>query len=125
MSGWTTITVDANSEEDAEQLREAFNNAADDEYNGARDGTGEKVEALMWGYGSGATMQTLRDNADLWERAVVMNCNDTSDSGSGTAYVSEGGTVSSVDSASGVERARGHDAADDLMYHIEGHVYMR
>jgi len=125
MSGWTTVTVDASSEQDAEELREAFNDAADDEYDGARDGSGTKVEALMWGYGSGATMRTLKENTDLWERAVVMECNDTSDSGSGTAYVAEGGTVSSVDSASGVERARGHDAADDLMYHIEGRVYMR
>jgi hypothetical protein len=125
MSGWTTVTVDANSEQDAEELREAFNDAADDKYDGARDGTGTKVEALMWGYGSGATMRTLKDNADLWDTAVVMECNDTSDSGSGTAYQSDGFSVETMDSASGAERARGHDAASDLRQYVSGHVYMR
>jgi|APHM01.1.fsa_nt_gi hypothetical protein len=125
MSGWTTVTVDARDETAAEQLREAFDTAASDEYDGSRGDEGATVEALMWGYGSGTTMSVLKDNADLWDSAVVMNCNDTSDSGSGTAYVSEGGTVSSVDSASGAERAMGHDAADRLQHHVSSRIYMR
>jgi hypothetical protein len=125
MSGWTTVTVDANSEKDAERLREAFNNAANDEYDGARDGSGAKVEALMWGYGSGVTKRVLKDHTHLWDTAVVMECNDTSDSGSGTAYQSDGSSVEAMDSASGAERARGHDAASDLRRYVSGHVYMR
>jgi hypothetical protein len=125
MSGWTTVTVDANSEKDAERLREAFNDAANDEYDGARDGSGTKVEALMWGYGSGVTKRVLKDHTHLWDTAVVMECNDTSDSGSGTAYQSDGSSVEAMDSASGAERARGHDAASDLRRYVSGHVYMR
>jgi len=125
MSGWTTITVDANSEEDAKELREAFNEAANNEYDGARDGDGACVEALMWGYGSGVTKRVLKNHTHLWDTAVVMECNDTTDSGSGTAYTSSGSSMETLDSASGAERARGHDAASDLRRHVSGHVYMR
>jgi len=125
MSGWTTVTVETEHVQDAEKLREAFNSATEDEYDGARDDDGERVEALIWGYGSATTMRVLTCNAHLWDTAIVMECNDTSDSGSGTVYVSEGGSTSSIDSASGVERARGHDAADQLKHHIDGRVYMR
>lgn len=125
MSGWTTVTVDATSEQNAERLREAFEDAATDEYDGTKERDDETVHALMWGYGSGITTRVLKNNSHLWESAVVMECNDTSDSGSGTAYVSEGGTVSEVDHATGAEMARGHDAADDLKHNVSGHVYMR
>lgn len=125
MSGWTTVTVDATDEQSAEKLREVFNNTADDEHDGARGGDGKRVRAIMWGYDSGDTMWVLKNNPDLWDTAVVMDCNDTTDAGSGTAYESNGTSVESIDSASGVEGARGRDAAHELERHVSGNVYMR
>jgi len=125
MSGWTTITVDANSEEDAEALREAFNEAANTDYDGAHYGDGTRVEALMWGYGSGTTQRVLNERSHLWETAVVVECNDTSNSGSGTAYESDGSTKEVLDSSSGAEGARGRDVASDLRRYVSGNVYIR
>lgn len=115
MSGWSTTTVKANDEDSAEQLRDALEDAGDDNYDRAdiRDGT--RVEALVWGYGGNTiALGVLRDHPDLWDEAIVMSCNDTSDSGSGSYYTSDGSSVEQEASASGYEGARGRDAAGEL-----------
>lgn len=125
MSGWTTFTVDAVDEQSADELRDAFEAGISAPSDATFGGDGASVRGLSWGYGDAQTMNVLKETTDLWERAVVMECNDTSDSGDGTAYESSDGSVERLDSAHGVESARGHDAADELNEYVSEHVYMR
>jgi len=122
MSGWSTITVICHSEEDAEEMRDAL--AAVCERDDDARVYDERVEALDWGYG-GTDMSVLKNNADLWTDAIVMQCNDTSDSGSGSYYESDGSSVTKEASASGYEGARGHDAAGELRGKAGFRPYMR
>jgi len=126
MSGWATVTAKANSPEEAEALREAFTEITERD-NDARIAAGDETEVrvLDWGYGSGASTGVLKDNAGLWSRAIVMECNDTSDSGSGSYYESDGSSVTKEASASGYEGARGHDAAGELRGKAGFRPYMR
>lgn len=126
MSGWATVTAKANSPEEAEALREAFTEITERD-NDARIAAGDETEVrvLDWGYGSGASTRVLKDNAGLWSRAIVMECNDTSDSGSGVYYESDGSSVEEKASASGYEGARGHDAAGELRGEAGFRPYMR
>jgi hypothetical protein len=128
MSGWATVTAKANSPEEAEALREAFTEITERD-NDARIAAGDETEVrvLDWGYGSGASVSVLKDNAGLWSRAIVMECNDTSDSGSGTYYESDGTKrgVEKEATASGYEGARGHDAAGELRGKAGFRPYMR
>lgn len=127
MSGWQTFTVDAVDEESAEELASTFNV----EYEGSMDGdarvSDEQVRGIEWGYHGGAMVMhdLLKRRTDLWQNAVLMDCNDTSDSGSGKAYSAEGGSMEQVDSAHGVEGARGRDASHELKRYVDGHVEMR
>lgn len=126
MSGWCTTTVDAVDEQAADQLREAFDKYQDSPGTGARDDSDDTVRALIWGYdGDHSARTVLRHNPDLWECAVVMRCNDTTDSGSGSAYESTDSGMEELDYASGAEGAMGRDAADNLRLFISGHVFMR
>jgi hypothetical protein len=128
MSGWATVTVKANSSEDAEELREAFSEITKKDRD-ARicDLEDAEVEVLDWGYGSSESVSVLKQNAGLWSEAIVMECNDTSDSGSGSYYTSDGTRrgVSEEATASGYEGARGHDAAGELRGKAGFSPYMR
>lgn len=126
MSGWATVTAKANSPEEAEELREALAGVCERE-DDARIAAGDETEvrALDWGYGSGESTRVLKRNAHLWSRAIVMECNDTSDSGSGSYYESDGSSATKEASASGYEGARGHDAAGELRGEAGFRPYMR
>lgn len=126
MSGWATITVETDEEDSAEELAKALGDAQDGHANRVDVRNGTRVEALVGGYdGNSIALGVLKDNAGLWDEAVVMSCNDTSDSGSGSVYESDGTSVEKTDSASGVEGARGHDAAQALATTEIGRPYMR
>jgi hypothetical protein len=128
MSGWATVTAKANSPEEAEELRDAFTEITErDDDARISNSDPEEVHILDWGYGSSESKRVLTENADLWLEAVVMECNDTTDSGSGRVYESDGTRrgVEKVDSAGGYEGARGHDAAGKLSTTMIGHPYMR
>lgn len=128
MSGWATVTAKANSPEEAEELREALAAICerDDDAWVAR-GDETEVRALDWGYGSGESTSVLKRNAGLWSEAIVMEANDTSDSGSGAYYTSDGTKrgVEKEATASGYEGARGHDAAGELRGKAGFRPYMR
>jgi len=84
MSGWTTVTAQCKDESDAKELREEFESITERDRDAKQTKT--EVRALDWGYGSSETISVLRENTDLWSDAIVMECNDTSGSGSGTYY---------------------------------------
>lgn len=128
MSGWATVTARARSPEEADELRDAFTEITErDDDARIANGDEAQVRVLDWGYGSGESVRVLKENADLWLDAIVMECNDTSDSGSGVYYTSDGTRrgVEKEASASGYEGARGHDAAGELRGKAGFRPYMR
>lgn len=51
-----------------------------------------------YGYGSGADCETiLRETAEMWNRAVILRANDTSDTGTATLYEQENGEIEATD----------------------------
>lgn len=122
MSGWTTITVEANSEQDAEELADHLRPIC--EFDDDVRISDTEIRGLSWGHDTHAPT-ILKEYPTLWSEAVVMDCNDTSDSGSGMLYRSDGTSVEKVDHEHGVEGARGHDAAMSLATEYIDRPYMR
>lgn len=126
MSGWSTITVEANSADEANEIADAL----DEEDDRDREAwtNEDEVRGLYWGYGTGPiALGVLKDHTDKWSDAIIMECNDTSDSGEGTYYTADGTTqgVEKVTHENGYEGARGHDAAGKLRDEAGFRPYMR
>lgn len=118
MSGWTTITAKAQDGKEDELLT-AFEDAADDhggEHDGrATEGRDGIVTLYLHGYSNhGKAKKILKQHTDKWGKASVIDANDTSDSGEGTAYESDGSSIKALDSAAGHEGAMAHDVAGEL-----------
>jgi len=130
MTGWTTVTIETGSIENREQLAQRIENKYTNAHNtdGVRVSEGFTVKCVFFGYGDDTAMSILRENQHLWGTACVMNCNDTTDSGSGTVYESSGhanGFMSRIDYATGDELQRGHDARKELSNHMNTQILMR
>lgn len=130
MTGWTTVTIETGSIENRKQLAQRIENTYNENHNTdvVRVSEGFTVKCVFFGYDDDTSLQMLRENQHLWNTACVMNCNDTTDSGSGTVYESSGyanGFMSRIDYATGNELQRGHDAKKELSHHLNTPILMR
>jgi len=119
MTGWTIATVEG-VDSDSHLL-----DAAEARFDRVTEWD-DQIEIMAWGYGQHtAVLSALESHSDEWTDAVLMDCNDTSDSGNGTAYISGDGSVQSTDKTHGATGAMGRDAAQNLGDTLSGNVRMR
>jgi len=119
MTGWTIATVEG-VDADSPLL-----DTAEAQFDRVTEWD-DQIEIMTWGYGQHtAVLSALESHSDEWTDAVLMDCNDTSDSGEGTAYQSDDGVVSSIDKTHGATGAMGRDAAQNLRHTLSGRVRMR
>lgn len=129
MSGWTALTLvprDGKKEELVEALRERL-----DTHDRVAD-RGDRVEVHVGGYdaqvsGSDWAGDHLEATAHLWDRCARIDANDTTDSGVGYVYESDGDTYSKADVGPyhGADGARAHDVRQSLEAHVSVPVAVR
>jgi len=105
MSGWKTATLEL----DTDDLEEAVDTVAERH---------ENVKKLshdtigMGGYDAGIRRRVdeiIEESEADTGRVLIINANDTSDSGSGILYALRDGRLEIVEEEHGYEGARGHD----------------
>ena len=112
MSGWSTTTVELRKTRTAE----AFLEELEEKVLGERDYAGVESERVVvvcrWGYEMMETLpQWLEERTEWWGQAVVINANDTTDSGEGHLHKTKKSDVIKVETKDGYEGAAAHDVA--------------
>lgn len=111
MSGWTAVTLHAETEEENEQLNE--NIEAEYGGNGRRpwtaDGYADRTIQVERGADHEGVARMLADEFPLADRIIVVSANDTTDSGYGTLFDVGDGSVEEIDRKEGYEGAKGRD----------------
>jgi len=105
MSGWKTATLEL----DTDDLEEAVDTVAERHENVKLI---EEDTIAMAGYDAGIRRRVdeiIEESETDTGRVLIINANDTSDSGSGRLYALRDGTLEIVEEEQGYEGARGHD----------------
>lgn len=109
MSGWTALTIHASDDEQAVIIDEALRQ----EYTGrepySAEGYADCTVQVGRGVSHSAVARKFAEEFPDAEHIIVVSANDTSDSGRGTLFSIENGTIEEVDSMDGYEGAMGRD----------------
>lgn len=125
MSGWTAITVDAMDEQAAHDLAEELQAIADFRHDVQVDG--RTVKAYIRGYDNRAE-SVLKRATQYWDKAVVIDANDTVDAGDGhvlQTVSAERNDVTTLETAHGAEGAMAQDVASELGEYVNANVLVR
>jgi len=101
MSGWTAVTLHASNEETNESIDRELREAYQGTEVWTTDGYADRTVQVERGASHQAIAEILAEEFPEVEDIVVVSANDTSDSGFGTVFTVEDGSVKKVDSKEG------------------------
>lgn len=119
MSGWATATINFNREVEESKIKEQIADKVAGGQIFSRRKEGTYLDYTIWGYdGAGKAREIAKQVAEDGDEVVIIEANDTSDSGRGVLYEMNGGELEKVDEWGGYEGAKGRDVVG---YMAENH----
>jgi phage tail sheath gpL-like len=125
MTGWTGITAEAMNEQAANDLADELRAVTNNHNDVQVDGT--TVTAYIRGYHNDGESR-LMDTTQYWDTAVVIDANNTVESGHGKALRTvsdQHDDVVVLETSDGAVGARAQDVANDLSGYVDAELLVR